>query len=280
MKSALKVGIYGLGLIGGSLAKAFSAIESGLAVFGYDIDERRMKMAISEGTVEGVLTDDVLGEMDVVVLAIPVARSVEVAKRIISGMRRDAVLTDCGSVKEGIYEAMKGYQQGPHFVPGHPIAGTEKSGYENGDPDLYRGKIVFLTPYKDTPVEKVNLVKSLWNMVGAGVLEMDPKEHDHIFAFVSHLPHVVAYSLVYAIATFDSNLPLGYSAGGFKDFTRIASSDTVMWTEIMLENQREVLNAISHFKKSLTKLEEMIIEKDHGGMKEYFGLSKKKRDSI
>lgn len=275
-----RVGIYGLGLIGGSLAKALSQYAPDITLLGYDRSKKRIGMALSEGTITGVLDRTRFADVDVLFLAVPVSRSRGIAHRLVSKLHEDAVLTDCGSVKKPICDALGKYTKGPYFIGGHPIAGTEKSGYENGFPDLFRKKVVFLTPDKSIPRRKIDLVKGLWKATGARVLEVEAGYHDHVFAFVSHLPHIVAYSLVHAVATFDSKLPLGYSAGGFKDFTRIASSDPDMWSEIMIENKQEIILALKHFNKNLLELESLIKKEDATGMKKYFKLSKKKRDSI
>lgn len=278
--AGLKVGIYGLGLIGGSLARALSSRQAGMEIYGYDRKKERVGLALSDGTIKGELKGKTYGEMDVIVLAVPVRRSLSIGKRIIKRMNSKAVLTDCGSVKCAIFDHMSSYAKGPFFVAGHPVAGTEKAGYENSFAGLYDKRVVFLSPYEETPLDKVRVVERLWEAAGAKAIKVPPAYHDHVFAFVSHLPHIVSYSLVHSVATFDSPLPLGYSAGGFKDFTRIASSDPSMWAEILVENKQEVLRSLRHFKKSLSLLEKMIREEDEKEMKGYFRLSKKKRDSI
>ncbi len=278
--SLLKVGIYGLGLIGGSLAKALRKSGEGITLYGYDRRKRRVKMALDEKVISKVLSGSEVAEMDVIFLAIPVLESLDAAQKLIEKMKKGSILTDCGSVKQSLCREMEGCSGDPWFVGGHPIAGTEKSGYENSFPELFKERVVFITPFERTPRDKVETVRSLWKKTGARVLKVDAKYHDHVFAFVSHLPHAVAYSLVHAVATFDSRLPLGYSAGGFKDFTRIASSNPVMWTDIMVENRDEILRALTHYRKSFTLLEDLIRKGDVEGMKEYFRLSKKKRDSI
>ncbi len=278
--SSLKVGIYGLGLIGGSLGKALRVSLPEITLYGYDRRKKRVEMALTEGVIAGPLSGKKVSEMDVIFLAIPVTGSLDAAKDLIGRMKKGSVLTDCGSVKRSLCRGMEHLSNDPWFVGGHPIAGTEKAGYENSFPGLFKEKVVFITPFEGTPREKVEAVRFLWKKTGARVLKVEAKYHDHVFAFVSHLPHAVAYSLVHSVATFDSRLPLGYSAGGFKDFTRIASSNPVMWTEIMVENRDEILRALTHYKKSLSLLEELIRKGDVEGMKEYFRLSKKKRDSI
>ncbi|RMG60803.1 MAG: prephenate dehydrogenase [Deltaproteobacteria bacterium] len=280
MEDGFRIGIVGLGLIGGSLAKALRESAPGVEIYASDRRKKRVEMALGEGVISGTLGKKNLPEMDIVVLAVPVQESVKVARDLILRMAPESILTDCGSVKGEIYRALQDYWKSPCFVAGHPIAGTERSGYENGFPTLFRNRMVFLCPYKRTPRGKVALVKKMWERVGARVRTMDPDAHDHLFAFVSHLPHAVAYSLVHAIATFDSPLPIGYSAGGFRDFTRIASSDPTMWTEIMLQNREEVLRALRHFRKSLGALEEMIKKGDEEAMKRYFRMAKKTRDSL
>jgi prephenate dehydrogenase len=280
MDQPRRVGIYGLGLIGGSLAKAIKSYLPGISLYGYDLVRGRVNMALEEGVISAPLKGKLVGDMEVIFLALPVTKSLQAAPRLIRRMAPDAVLTDCGSTKVSLCRKMEEFSDGPFFVGGHPIAGTEKAGYENGFPELFRERVVFLTPQGNTPGKAWRKVKNLWKGVGAKVIKVDAGYHDHVFAFVSHLPHAVAYSLVHSVATFDSKLPLGYSAGGFKDFTRIASSDPTMWAEIMVENREEVLRALEHYGKSVSLLSKLVREGDVSGMKRFFRISKKKRDSI
>lgn len=277
-----RVGILGLGLIGGSLALALRGKRGAPEVWGCDSRRESVRRAVAAGAISRGCSEAELGACDIVVVCIPVLRAREAVRRIGPGMRPGSVLTDAGSVKSAIVrEGERAVAPGACFVGGHPIAGTEASGFSAADPSLFRGRSFITTPTPRSNARAVRRVERLWKLAGAAVLlRMDPKVHDHVFAYVSHLPHAVAYALVHSVATSPSNVPLGYSAGGFRDFTRIASSDPEMWKDIMLENRAEVLRAIARYRKNLSLLERRISRCDAGGLLEYFGRAKKTRDAL
>jgi prephenate dehydrogenase len=238
-------------------------------------------MALSDGAVARACTEREISACDIVIVCVPVLRSVEVLRRIGRRMAPGAVLTDAGSVKSAVVRAgQAAMAKGAEFVGGHPVAGTENSGYPAADASLFRGKTAILTPTGRNSEEAVARIGRLWEAAGARVLRMDPRTHDHVFAYVSHLPHAVAYALVHSVATLDSKVPLGYSAGGFRDFTRIASSNPEMWKDIVLQNRGEVLRAIGHYRRNLALLESLIRREDTGGLLAYFRRSKNTRDRM
>ncbi|GAB4235736.1 MAG: prephenate dehydrogenase/arogenate dehydrogenase family protein [Deltaproteobacteria bacterium] len=277
-----RVGILGLGLIGGSLALALKGKRGAPEVWGCDRNRGSVRKAVAAGAIARGCSETELCSCDLVVVCIPVLRAAGAVRRIGPRMRPGSVLTDAGSVKSVIVrEGERSVAAGASFVGGHPIAGTEASGFSAADPCLFRGRSFVSTPTRRTDPAAVRRVERLWERAGAAaLLRMDPKVHDHVFAYVSHLPHVVAYALVHSVATLPSNVPLGYSAGGFRDFTRIASSDPEMWKDIVLENRAEVLRAIAHYRKNLSLLERRIARGDAGGLLEYFGRAKKTRDGL
>lgn len=277
-----RVGILGLGLIGGSLALALKGRRGAPEVWGCDRRAETVRRAVSAGAIARGCTEAQLPACDVVVVCIPVLRAVEAIRRIGPRMRPGSVLTDAGSVKSGIVrEGERAVGRDAFFVGGHPIAGTEASGFSAADPSLFRGRSFIATPTRRTDAEALRRVERIWKRAGSSVLlRMDPKVHDHVFAYVSHLPHAVAYALVHSVATLPSNVPLGYSAGGFRDFTRIASSNPAMWKDIVLQNRTEVLRAIAHYRRNLALLERRIARGDADGLLEYFGRAKKTRDGL
>jgi prephenate dehydrogenase len=194
-----------------------------------------------------------------------------------------AIVTDGGSVKEEIVAACeKLMPPGCHFVGGHPIAGTEKSGVEASFSTLYKGRRCIVTPTAATDGKSLARVVRMWEVAGSEVVLMDPVKHDKVVAAISHLPHMVAYSLVHAVADYDGcdESILKYSAGGFRDFTRIASSDPAMWRDIALQNRSAVLEMMDFFTTRYAKLRSLVAAGDAAGLEEFFAHSREQRDSI
>lgn len=276
-----RIGILGLGLIGGSLALALRGKRGAPEVWGFDRNREHLRGALRDGAIARACTEREIAGCDFVVVCVPVIRSLGPLRRIGKRMRPGTILTDAGSVKSVIVRSgQSAVGAGVEFVGGHPIAGTENSGYPSAYASLFKGRTVILTPTGRNTEEGLRRVERIWRLAGARVLRMDPAVHDHVFAYVSHLPHAVAYALVHSVATLDSKVPLGYSAGGFRDFTRIASSNPGMWKEIVLQNREEVLRAVGHYRKSLSMLERLIRRKDAAGLLAYFSKAKKTRDTL
>jgi len=276
-----RIGILGLGLIGGSLALALKGKRGAPEVWGCDRDRESVELALRAGAISRACKESEISACRIVILCVPVIRSIGLIRRIGGRMGPGSLLTDVGSVKDEIVRAGRAaVQPGAEFVGGHPIAGTENSGFSAADAALFRGKTVILTPAPENTGEALGRIERIWRMAGARVLRMDPQVHDHVFAYVSHLPHAVAYALVHSVATLDSKVPLGYSAGGFRDFTRIASSNPEMWKEIVLQNRGEVLRALRHYRKNLSLLESLVRRREAAGLLAYFRKAKKTRDGL
>lgn len=277
-----RLGILGLGLIGGSLALALKGKRGAPEVWGHDRNPANVRRALSAGAIERCCTPDELAGCDMVIVCIPVRASLSAIRFLGARMRPGSILTDAGSVKADVVrEGERAAGRGVCFVGGHPIAGTEKSGFDAADPTLFRGRSFIATPTRRTSGEALRRVERLWRLAGSKVvMRMEPETHDRVFAHVSHLPHVVAYALVHSVATHPSRVPLGYSAGGFRDFTRIASSSPEMWRDIVLQNRDEVLRAVEHYRRNLDLLARRIAASDAAGLREYFARAKRTRDGM
>ncbi|MBE9532058.1 MAG: prephenate dehydrogenase/arogenate dehydrogenase family protein [Proteobacteria bacterium] len=280
-----KVAIIGVGLIGGSLA--ISMRDKGLAeeFIGIGRGAANLEKAIELGVVDSFTHDIAEGvsDADLVVVAVPVVSSLSVIKSALCAMKKGAILTDAGSVKGALIDEIEGeIPEGVNVVWGHPIAGTEFSGVEAAFSTLYEDKTCIITPTDNTPAPALEAITYLWKTVGSSVILMDAKSHDEILAAVSHLPHIAAFSLVNAIADLEETRGniLEYSAGGFRDFTRIASSSPKMWADISAMNRDALLEVIESFEKSLATIKTKIEEKDFDSLEETFKRAKDTRDSL
>ncbi|SFP98232.1 3-phosphoshikimate 1-carboxyvinyltransferase [Geopseudomonas sagittaria] len=258
--------VVGLGLIGGSFAKGLR--ERGLCreVVGVDLDAESRRLAVQLGVVdrcESELAAACVGA-EVIMLAVPILAMEKVLAQLAGLELGDAVLTDAGSAKGNVVRAARQVLGARiiRFVPGHPIAGSEQSGVEAANGELYRRHKVILTPLAETDAQALALVDRLWRALGADVEHMAVEHHDEVLAATSHLPHLLAFGLVDSLAHQSENLEIfRYAAGGFRDFTRIAGSDPVMWHDIFLANREAVLRILDRFRSDLDGLREAI---DHG----------------
>jgi prephenate dehydrogenase len=277
-----RVGIVGLGLIGGSLALALRERKGAPEAWGCDPDRANLRKALAAGAIaRAVPLAELAGECDVVVVCVPVTAALEVICEAACGMRPGSVLTDTGSVKSGAVEVGRlAVPDGVEFVGGHPIAGTERSGFSSADGKLFSGRTFIVTPHGGNTEKGMGRVERLWKLAGARTVRMEPSVHDRVFAWVSHLPHAVAYSLVHAVATLPEPVPLGSSAGGFRDFTRIASSSPRMWADIFLQNRKELLPALKGMREDLSRLEKAVRTGDEDFLLEFLGRAKAARDGI
>ncbi|PKM21939.1 MAG: bifunctional prephenate dehydrogenase/3-phosphoshikimate 1-carboxyvinyltransferase, partial [Gammaproteobacteria bacterium HGW-Gammaproteobacteria-14] len=262
-----RVAIIGLGLIGGSLAAAMRARGLAKTIVAGSRSER----ALERGKLLGLIDDgstnlaDAVKGADLVFLAVPVSSMADTMAQMAPGLSRTVIITDGGSVKGKVIDAAKQAIAGhlSRFVPGHPIAGKEKSGMDAADASLYEKHRVILTPTPHTDPAATAKVRALWTAVGAEVLSMQPDEHDRVLAETSHLPHLLAFSLVDTLARQGDSLDIfRYAAGGFRDFTRIASSDPVMWHDIFKENRASVLQAVDLFSEGLDRFRSAVEQGD------------------
>jgi prephenate dehydrogenase len=275
--------IIGVGLIGGSLARALKTTGACKEVVGYGRNAASLKKALQLGVIdrfETKLYPAVKGS-DIVVICVPVGAMKDVFCQLAPLLTQDMIVTDVGSSKRSVVEAAQtafGYLPA-NFVPGHPIAGTEQSGVEASFAELYHGRRVILTPVAETDHKAVEAVQSMWQKAGAVVTKMQVDHHDEVLAATSHLPHLLAFTLVESLARMDEKAEIfEYAAGGFRDFTRIASSDPVMWHDICLANAKELLNMLNRFSADLEKLRKAIKEGDSQYIMSVFQTAKQARD--
>lgn len=278
-----KLAIIGTGLIGGSLARALRRAEAVNEIVGFGRSLNNMKLAVESGVVDRAevsLARAVEGA-DMVVLATPVAAMQETLAALGPLVTENMVITDVGSVKvpimEAAYEAFDDLFG--RFVPGHPIAGKECSGVRHADADLFEGNRVILCPESDTDDDAVDAVREMWDIVGADVVFMSGRRHDAILAASSHLPHVLSYALVDNLVRRDEHREIfKYSAGGFRDFTRIAGSDPEMWRDICLANRKEILECLESYRDDLGLLMDAIEAGDGEQLLETFERARHARD--
>ncbi|MEO0882310.1 MAG: prephenate/arogenate dehydrogenase family protein [Pseudomonadota bacterium] len=261
-----RIAIIGAGLIGTSIAHAATAVGAAGEVVLYDTDPnvRQRADALGAGRVAGTPVDAV-ANADAIFLCVPVGAMGDATRAISGSMKRGAILTDVGSVKASALSAMvEACPDHVHLIPGHPIAGTEQSGPEAGFASLFEDSWHILTPDTgrglayDTAVGRLS---DFWRQLGAKVEIMDPGRHDRILAITSHLPHLIAYNIVstaYDMESVDEGEVVKYCAGGFRDFTRIAASDPIMWRDVFLNNKEAVLETLGRFTEDLTALQKAI----------------------
>lgn len=275
--------IIGVGFMGGSFALALRGKGFEGKIYGIDINPESLEKAKELGVIEEGSTE--LSSVrdfspDIVVLASPVRTFRKIAKGIAPYVEEDCVITDLGSVKGKLVLDLEDIL-GSRFVGSHPIAGTEKSGVEHSFGELFEGKKVIVTPTKRTDKGALEKVVRLWEITGGVVEFMDPYLHDWVFGAVSHLPHAVAFALIDALIEMSDEVDLfRYPGGGFKDFTRIAASDPIMWRDIFLENKENVLKAIDIYTSSLKKLRDLIESEEEAELTEFLREAKTRRMSL
>ena len=255
------VAVAGLGLIGGSVCRAIKKSGVSEVIFGIDTDKETLEFALKNRIIDRGSTElDKVVDPEFVVVATYVEIIPETVEKIIPQLSKGCVITDVGSVKSNIVSKVEGIiPENIYFVGSHPVAGTESSGIECSDAEIFSGKKVIVTPTERTAGHALDEVGSFWESIGCGVISLDPKTHDKVFAYVSHLPHAVAYSLINAVGS--ANVVddiFSYSGGGLKDYTRIAASSPGMWKTIFLENKDSILESIKVFKGNLEKAESAI----------------------
>jgi len=280
--SYLRVAIVGVGLIGGSLARALKAAGAAGEIVGVSRTEASLRRALELGVIDRAAAGaDQIGAVDIVVIATPVRAMPDVMRDLAPQLTPDVVVTDAGSVKEYVCQAAAEHLGAgrARFVPGHPIAGTENSGVEASFASLYRGRTVILTPGDEAAVDAVDAVAGMWRQAGAEVVTMTPRRHDDLLAATSHLPHMVAYTLVDCLARHPHHEELfRLAAGGFYDFTRIASSDPVMWRDIALTNAGPLVDAMKSFRAGLDALIRAVENGDEEALYRTFHDAKQARD--
>ena len=278
-----RLAVIGVGLIGGSLALALRRAGACTEVVGCGRHEGPLRRGVELGVIDRWTTDpaQAVDGADVVVLGVPLGAVRAVLQAIRGHLAEDAVLTDVGSAKVSVVAAAQAVfgELPPWLVPGHPIAGNERSGVDAATAELFRRRRVILTPTPVTDPAALERVGQLWRAAGAEVLCTDPEHHDQVLAATSHLPHMLAFGLVDTLARWEGVEEIfAYAAGGFRDFTRIASSDPVMWRDICLANREALLAALHRYRADLESLTALIEAGDAEGLQAVFENAKATRD--
>jgi prephenate dehydrogenase len=280
-----RLAVLGVGLIGGSLARALRDAGHVREIVGYGRGLANLQRAVELGVVDRIETSlgAAVRDADIVVLATPVGSMPEMLTGIAPYLAANAVVTDVGSVKGTVAAAARAALGAgvARFVPGHPIAGTERSGVDASFASLYVGRRVVVTPLAENRPEAVSRVRAMWEAAGADVVIMSVEHHDEVLAATSHLPHLLAYALVDMLARLDDKREIfSFAAGGFRDFTRIASSDPTMWRDISVANQTAIAHMLRMYRDELDRLIDAVERGDGNGLQEVFARAKAARDAL
>jgi prephenate dehydrogenase len=277
-----KITIIGVGLIGGSLAKAIKNNNLAEVVFGFGRNLSRLELAQKSNIIDQYSIDisEALDGASIVVIATPVGTFESILRELKPYITEGMIITDVGSTKTGIARAAREIlvEMASCFVPAHPIAGKEKSGFESSDGELFLNKKVIITPLEINTDKTINSLKKMWKDVGADVDFMTAESHDELLGMTSHLPHMLAFSLVNYLITQNPSASI-YAAGGFKDFSRIASGDAVMWRDICLNNRDQIIAHIKSYQETLSALVDAIDNQDKDKLESFFRDAKTTRDS-
>ena len=279
------IALVGLGLIASSIALNLKSKKNRIKITGYS----RTKKTRDEARKINFCTvcdnyEDCIKEANLVILCVPVGAMGDTMEKITPYLSKSAIVTDVGSVKESvILEVQKKLPKGVFFVPAHPLAGTENSGPSAGFASLFENRWCILTPSKNVPIEIIKKVKFFWEELGSNVVEMDAKHHDLVLSVTSHAPHLIAFTMVGVADEFSkvtNSEVINYSAAGFRDFTRLAASDPIMWRDIFLNNKDAALEILGRFTEELFTLQKAIRKKDGEYLLKYFERTRKIRRSI
>jgi prephenate dehydrogenase len=280
-----RLAIVGVGLIGSSLALALKQAGAVGHVVGCGRSQQNLQKGVELGVIDSyeISISDAVKGADTVVLAVPLGAMQSVFEQIRDVIGDATVITDVGSAKQSVVDIASA-MLGPRiaqFVPGHPIAGTEKSGVEAGFASLYQDRRVILTPLDSTDPAAIDKIDAMWRQTGASVEYLGVEHHDKVLAATSHLPHMLAYALVNYLSRLNDHEEIfNYAAGGFRDFTRIASSDPVMWRDVCISNGDALLSLIEGYKDELDQVSAAIRDADHERLLQLFGKAKSERDSL
>ncbi|HXL74643.1 MAG TPA: prephenate dehydrogenase/arogenate dehydrogenase family protein [Burkholderiales bacterium] len=269
----MKLAVIGVGLIGGSFALALKQAKVASHVVGVGRNPANLKLALERGAIDSIAANPAAAARgaDLVLLATPVSHYPKILSAL--SLHSTAIVTDAGSTKRDVVAAARNAlkEKIAQFVPGHPIAGAEKSGVAAATPELFRNRRVILTPLPENPAAAVSKVERAWESCGARIAKMNPDEHDGVLAAVSHLPHVLAFALVHDIAARENAAQLfSYAAGGFRDFTRIASSHPEMWRDICIANRDRLLAEIGRYTKEVDAVRKILESGDPAALENLF----------
>ena len=276
-----KVCIIGVGLIGGSLAKAMIRTKQATHVVGFGRDAQKLQTAQNNNVITDFSTDikDALNGANMVVIATPVGSFEAILKSIKPYVNASTIITDVGSTKSSVIKVAESVfgSLPSHFVPAHPIAGKEKSGFEASDDKLFVDRKVIITPTETSSPEAIDAVQNVWQAVGATVDMMSADSHDELLGMTSHLPHMLAFSIMNYLISQNPSASL-YAAGGFRDFSRIASGDPIMWRDVCLNNKEAIIKHIKGYRDTLDNLIDVIENENTAAIEALFRSAKSTRD--
>jgi len=280
-----RLAIIGVGLIGSSLALALKKAQFVGHVVGCGRNQANLQKGIELGVIDSYCDNvaETVKDADVVVIAVPLGTMQGIFGQMQSVISSDTIVTDVGSTKGSVIEAARSElgDRLNQFVPGHPIAGSERSGVESGTAELYQNRKVILTPLLENKQSSIDGISDMWRQCGAHIEYLSVIQHDKVLAATSHLPHLLAFSMVnYLSGLNDHDEIFKYAAGGFRDFTRIASSDSVMWRDVCLANGDALIELIDGYKKELDEVAEAIKRQDAEKLLKLFGKAKLERDIL
>ncbi len=281
-----KIALVGIGLIGSSLARAIrrKGLTNHLAIATRRAETLEEARSLDLGDSYSTDATQAVCDADLVIVSVPVGSSGAVAEQIASALKPGAIVTDVGSTKASVIAQMQPFMpEHVHFIPGHPIAGTEKSGPSAGFAELFEGRWCILTPLPDTDEDAIARLGRFWEGCGSKLDRMDPEHHDKVLAIVSHLPHIIAYNIVGTaddLETVTQSEVIKYSASGFRDFTRLAASDPTMWRDVCLHNREAILEMLSRFSEDLASLQRAIRWGDGDKLFDMFTRTRAVRRSI
>jgi prephenate dehydrogenase len=278
-----RVAVIGVGLIGGSFALALKQAKACGHVVGAGRSPANMKLALERGAIDSIESDAARAAegADLILVSTPVGQFAKVFQKINSSLKPGAIVSDVGSTKRDVIAAARKAlkKKIAQFVPAHPIAGAERSGAGAANAELFRGKRVVITPLAENPEQVVEKLNQAWSICGARTSQMTPERHDDVFAAVSHLPHLLAYALVHDVASRRNSSDLfTFAAGGFRDFTRIASSDPEMWRDICVANADLLVGELSRYAKKLGEVKKLLERRDAAALEKLFTQAREARE--
>ena len=277
------IGFIGLGLIGGSIAKSIRRVFPHAEILGFDVDKTALSLAVEDGTLSKTVTAiEAMGDCDYIFLCAPVHYNIAYLPILKSIMKDSCILTDVGSVKSDIYRAINENHLEDHFIGGHPMVGSERSGYEASNDRLIENAYYFVTPSPTVSTNMLDEYQTFIGDLGAIPIIYSPKQHDEITAYISHIPHIIASALVNLVASKEdeNGMLKQLAAGGFKDITRIASSNPVVWEHILLSNPENVIAGLQSFIDELKDMTEYIQTGNARNIYTFFDQAKDYRNSI
>ncbi|MBI5101876.1 MAG: prephenate dehydrogenase/arogenate dehydrogenase family protein [Nitrospirae bacterium] len=277
-----KVAVLGVGLIGGSFALALKERNLCREIAGSGRSEENLRRAKDRGIIDSFSTDpgEACLDADLIMLSTPPGSFIDTIRKSAGGFKKGAIVTDAGSVKgDLVYDLERMMPGGVSYIGSHPIAGSESSGIDSASAGLFQGAKCIVTPTADSDREALMKINRLWKALGANVIEMDPRKHDHIYGLVSHLPHLIAYNMVNTVASIDSSY-LDFSGQGFRDMTRIAGSHEELWRDICMLNRKNLIEMIGVFQGNLDTLKEHLAASDAASLAAELGRARRLREGI